>query len=274
MAVLFGVLVGLALGLTGGGGSILALPFLIYGLDVAPKSAVVLSLAVVGLTALFGAFSAWRGRLLERRAALIFAVGGVIAAPVGMTLGSRLDDTVLIIAFAALTLLVAIRMFFSAWRHPEQSSVVRGDFESGSQNDAGTICHYSLDGRLHMTAPCGMALVALGLLTGLLSGLFGVGGGFVIVPALVMVTEMGIHRAVATSLMVIAVIGVSGVLSALAAARDIDWSLGLLFLAGGLLGMFLGRSFAHRLAGPRLQQLFAVMMVAVAGYMLLDQWPV
>ncbi|MCS3904008.1 putative membrane protein YfcA [Methylohalomonas lacus] len=274
MAILLGIIVGLALGLTGGGGSILAVPLLIYGLDVAPKSAITLSLAVVALTALFGALMAWRHRLLELRAAMIFSAAGIVAAPAGILLGDQVSDRWLLIGFAVLMMIVALRMLANALRHPEQASVVRADFEHVGLNDTGTVCHYSHDGRLRLTAPCGLVLALMGVLAGLLSGLFGVGGGFVIVPALMLVTEMSIHRAVATSLLVITLVGLSGTASALAGDRPLDWFVGGLFLIGGLIGMGLGRAVAHRLAGPRLQQLFALVMIAVATYLLMQQWAV
>lgn len=271
MAIILGVLVGLALGLTGGGGSILAVPLLVYGLGIEPKNAVVLSLAVVGLTALLGAVAAWRQHLLEKRAALIFAAGGVLAAPFGVMLGDQFADNVLILVFAVLMLAVATRMLINALKHPDEAKVVRGDFATGSELDMGTVCQYSHDGRLRMTAPCGFVLVLLGLLTGALSGLFGVGGGFLIVPALMLVTQMGIHRAVATSLLVITLIGLTGMASTFFSARSIDWLLACLFLAGGLGGMLLGRRLAQRLAGPVLQMVFAIIIVAVAGYMLVNE---
>lgn len=272
LAIVFGIIVGLALGLTGGGGSILAVPFLVYGLGMVPKSAIALSLAVVAITALFGAISAWRHRLLEMRAALIFAAGGMIAAPLGILLGSHVNDSLLMTGFAVLMWAVALRMFVSARRHPEYASVVRGDFEGGQAHDTGTVCHYSHDGSLRLTAPCGLVLLLMGLLAGFLSGLFGVGGGFVIVPALMLVTEMSIHRAVATSLLVITLVGIMGVASAIFGERHIDWLIAGLFLVGGLIGMCMGRRLAHYLAGPRLQQVFAGVMVLVGGYMLCNQW--
>lgn len=271
MAIIFGILVGLALGLTGGGGSILAVPLLVYGLGVEPKNAVVLSLAVVGLTASLGAVAAWRQHLLEKRAALIFAAGGILAAPFGVMLGDQFTDNVLILAFAVLMLVVATRMLINALKYPDEAKVVRGDFATGSELDMGTVCQYSHDGRLRMTAPCGFVLVLLGLLTGVLSGLFGVGGGFLIVPALMLVTQMGIHRAVATSLLVITLIGLTGMASTLFSARSIDWLLASLFLAGGLGGMLLGRQLAQRLAGPALQMIFAIIIVAVAGHILVSE---
>ncbi len=272
MAILLGIFIGLALGLTGGGGSILAVPFLIYGLGVEPKEAVTLSLAVVSIVALYGAASAWRHRLLEIRAAIIFAIGGIIAAPMGIMVGNRISDLTLVYAFAALMLIIAIRMFTNAIRKPSESRVVRGDFESGSENDSVTVCRYSADGRLRITTPCGLALVLLGLVTGFLSGLFGVGGGFLIVPSLMLVSAMGIHRAVASSLLVITIVGLSGTLSAWLSERPIDWVIMALFLAGGIIGMFIGRRTAHRLAGPALQKTFAVLIVCVAVYMLTQVW--
>ena len=274
MAVIFGVIVGLALGLTGGGGSILAVPLLIYGLDVAPKSAIALSLIVVALTALYGVYGAWRHKLLEKRAALIFAAGGIVAAPVGIALGDYIAAAWLLIGFAVLMLAVALKMLISSLRHPGEARVVRGDFETGANNGNGTVCRYSFDGRLRMTAPCGVVLVIMGLLAGFLSGLFGVGGGFVIVPALMLVTEMSIHRAVATSLLIITLIGATGVGSALLSGRSIDWLLGSLFLIGGLLGMAGGRIIASRIAGAHLQQLFAVVILLAGGSMLFQQWDV
>jgi uncharacterized membrane protein YfcA len=111
--------------------------------------------------------------------------------------------------------------------------------------------------------------VVAGLAAGVLSGLFGVGGGFVIVPALVLVTGMGIHRAVATSLLVIALVSASGLASQLAAGRPLPWALTGLFVAGGVAGMELGTLAGRRLGGPGLQKLFASAMVAVAAFIVL-----
>ena len=116
---------------------------------------------------------------------------------------------------------------------------------------AGPSCRRDPDGRLALTSRCFAVLVVAGLAAGVLSGLFGVGGGFVIVPALVLVTGMGIHRAVATSLLVIALVGASGVASYLAAGRPLPLALTGLFVAGGLAGMELGHpDWADAWAAP------------------------
>lgn len=271
MAIVFGLLVGLALGLTGGGGSILAVPLLIYGLGLTPKMAIPTALAAVALTAAVGAGDAARMRLLEIRAGLIFAAGGVVAAPVGVLLAEGVADTHIVIGFALLMLVVGIRLWWQAGVQPGQVGVVRAGLLSVG-DDGGAVCRYSDDGHLRLNAPCSAALVVTGLLAGLLAGFFGVGGGFLIVPALMAVTQMSIHRAVATSLLVITLISLAGLAAAYGAGREIPWLLTGLFVIGGVAGMGLGRRFAALLAGPRLQRLFAFAVLFLATAMLVDQW--
>lgn len=264
VSILFGVVVGLALGLTGGGGSIFAVPLLIYGLGVAPKSAVAISLGAVAVTSAFGAVEGWLRGLVELRAALIFAVAGMAAAPLGVFIGGLASQSLIVLLFAGLMLVVAVRMAMKALQEPAGAGVVRAGFADDAADDPTTVCHYSTDGRLRLNAPCGVALVGVGLLVGVLSGFFGVGGGFLIVPALILITEMGIHRAVATSLLVITLIGLSGLGSAVLSGREIDWALTGLFIVGGIGGMFSGRVLARFLAGATLQLVFSVAMFCTA----------
>lgn len=268
MSILFGMLVGLALGLTGGGGSIFAVPLLVYGLGVVPRNAVAISLIAVAATAAYGAVEGWWRSVLEWRAALIFAVAGMLAAPAGVWIGGHVSGRVTVLGFALLMLAVAARMLMRARRAPQEARVIRARVAPEAVDDSRVVCRYSRDGRLHLTARCSAALLAAGLIVGVLSGLFGVGGGFLIVPTLVLITDMGIHRAVATSLLVIALIGASGVASALLAGRVLDPELTLLFIGGGLLGMTGGRLLARRMAGRKLQTIFALAMIFIAGFML------
>lgn len=271
MSVLFGIIIGLALGLTGGGGSIFAVPLLIYGLGVEPRSAVAISLGAVAITAAFGAAEGWFRGVVELRAALIFAAAGMIAAPLGVYVGDQVSETLVVLSFAGLMLAVAARMGIQARRAPAESRVVRSRVASKAEEDPATVCLYSADGRLRLNAPCSAALAVVGLVVGVLSGFFGVGGGFLIVPALMLITEMGIHRAVATSLLVITLIGLSGLGSAAASGRHIDWLLMSLFVAGGILGMFGGRSLTRYLAGTTLQIVFAVAMVGIGVFMVIQR---
>lgn len=258
MSVLFGMVIGLALGLTGGGGSIFAVPMLVYGVHLSPHQAVVVSLAAVALTAALGAVAGLRAGLIEARAGLLFALGGMLGAPFGTRLGAMLPGDYIVAGFAVLMLVVAVLMWRGTLARREPAEPVA----------SGRSCRYAPAGGLRVTTPCVALLLAGGVAVGVLSGFFGVGGGFVIVPVLMLVTGMAIHRAVATSLLVIALVGVSGVSSALLAGRGLPWLLTVLFVIGGAAGMLAGRRLARRLAGPRLQQVFASAMLGVATFML------
>lgn len=263
LGLVFGAIVGFSLGLTGGGGSIFAVPLLVYGLAVRPREAIGVSLAAVGATALVGGLRRLARGEVEVRTGLLFAVAGMIGAPAGSWLGGLVPEGILLTLFAALMVAVAVRMWLQATRRPEETKAVRAvsEFTTDTQ---GPSCRRDPTGRLTLTSQCFAVLALAGLAAGVLSGLFGVGGGFVIVPALVLVTGMGIHRAVATSLLVIALVSASGVASYLAAGRPLPLALTALFVAGGLAGMELGTLAGRRLGGPGLQKLFAAAMVAVA----------
>jgi uncharacterized membrane protein YfcA len=259
-AIVTGVVIGLSLGLTGGGGSILAVPMLIYAVGLTPAAAIPVSLAAVALTAVVGTVQATRAKLPVWSAAAAFAAGGALATPVGIALAARLDERLLLLGFAALALVVGSLMAWRSVRRPDEAAAVRARPELV---DGGGACRLADDGRLRFTAPCAAVLAVAGLGTGLLSGLFGVGGGFVIVPVLMGVTQMGVHRAVATSLAVLVAIGLGGAVAALVQGT-LPWGVLVPFVAGGVVGMLAGRALASRLAGPVLQRLFAVAIVLVA----------
>jgi uncharacterized membrane protein YfcA len=256
LSLLFGTIVGLSLGLTGGGGAIFAVPLLVYGLTVAPQDAVGISLAAVGATALIGALQRLRAHEVDLATGVLFALAGMVGAPLGAWLNARLPGALLLMLFALLMLVVAVRMWRRASPVPGQTSPLS------------SACARDEHGRLILTSHCVLTLIAVGLLTGILSGLFGVGGGFIIVPALVLVSGMAMHRAVATSLVVITLVSVSGVLSYLIAGRPVEWMLTGLFAVGGIIGMTLGTQWSRRLSGPILQQGFAVALVVVAAFVI------
>ena len=250
LSLLFGCVVGFALGLTGGGGSLLAVPMLVYGLSIAPREAIGISLAAVGATALLGVIPRWRNGEIEVGTGLLFAFAGMVGAPLGTWVAGMIPEAVLLTMFAVLMLVVAVRMW------------VKGATTHATLQKS--TCERDESGQLKLTTPCALLLLAIGTLTGFLSGMFGVGGGFVIVPALVLFSKMPIHRAVATSLLVIVLVSLSGVASHIAAGRDISWEVTGLFIVGGYLGLQLGGRLAKRLSGPRLQRLFAGAIVCVA----------
>jgi uncharacterized membrane protein YfcA len=265
-AVACGGLVGIALGLTGGGGSIFAVPLLIYALGVAPAAAMTISLVAVAATALVGAIQSLRYGLIVWQPSLLFALGGIVGAPAGAATARLVEPSWLVAGFALLALSVGLLMWRASRVHPEQATAVRAQSYA---EGAGPICVLAPDGQLRFTAPCAIILAIIGLGTGFLSGLFGVGGGFIIVPALVLVTRMGVHRAVATSLLVISVIGTAGAAGAMWQGA-VAWGVLLPFAAGGALMMVATRLFAARIAGPTLQRAFAIAIVAIGVAMLVE----
>ncbi|KAA5541839.1 sulfite exporter TauE/SafE family protein [Roseiconus nitratireducens] len=265
LAVLFGVLVGFALGLTGGGGGIFAVPLLVYGLAVAPREAVGISLASVGGTSLFGVLPRWAHGEVETRTGLLFAVAGMVGAPLGTYLSTLISETLLLVLFGGLMLVVAVRM----WSKTREREPVPGECAVGTSPEADrSACQRDKDGQLRLNSRCARLLLLIGLVTGVLSGMFGVGGGFVIVPALVLFSGMEIHRAVGTSLLVIVLVSISGVTSYLVTGKEMSASITLQFLAGGFLGMWLGGLVAKRLGGRTLQRVFSVAVVLVAMFVI------
>jgi uncharacterized membrane protein YfcA len=261
LTVLFGAMVGLSLGLTGGGGAIFAVPLLVYGLETPAREAVGVSLLTVGVTALIGFLQRARGQLVEFPTGLLFAVAGMVSAPLGALCADRIPDALLLGMFAALMVVIAVRM----WSRATDSTF---RLPSVTDDDAGPTCRRDPKGKLRLTSQCAMLLSLVGLGAGVLSGLFGVGGGFIIVPALVMFSGMGIERAIGTSLLVIALISASGTASHLLAGKDLPLDTAALFAAGSVLGLFVGSAFAQRLAGPTLQRIFAAVIVLVALFVL------
>jgi uncharacterized membrane protein YfcA len=265
--LLFGLLVGFSLGLTGGGGSVFAIPLLVYGLAIPVHQAVVISLAAVGAIAWSGAvIQLHRGRA-EVKSGLIFALAGVGGTPVGVWLGIRLPSSLLLSGFALLMLYIAIRLWRQASRDPTATKVIRAGIDDG--NETLPTCQRDPQGILKLTSRCALLLVTAGILTGLLSGLFGVGGGFLIVPALVFVASLPIQRAVATSLLVIAIISSAGFISHILAGQLLALKVAAWFVVGGLAGMGLGIKVGHQIAGPLLQKAFASLMITVAAFMLI-----
>jgi uncharacterized membrane protein YfcA len=267
LSVVFGIVVGLSLGLTGGGGSIFAVPLLIYGIGMAPHQAVPVSLVAVALTAFIGAVQTHRERLLVWQPAVVFILGGMIGAPLGVISAQHVAEKWIVLGFALLAVIVGIYMWRRAIMDPTAAGIVRANVHG---TDEGPVCRLTPEGEFRFGTPCALILTSAGIITGILSGLFGVGGGFLIVPMLVFITRMGIHRAVATSLVIITVIGLTGAITALWHG-DIMWGTLMPFVAGGAAGMIGGRYLAAMIAGDTLQKVFAIIIVLLGAGMLVNE---
>lgn len=261
LTAILGAFVGFSLGLTGGGGAIFAVPLLVYGLAVPAREAVGISLLTVGSTALVGFVQRARRGLVEFPTGLLFALAGMIGAPIGSRLAESIPDSLLLTIFAGLMFLISIRMWLKAPEKLANLPIIADD-------NAGPTCRRDPEGHLRLTSQCAMLLGVVGLSAGILTGMFGVGGGFIIVPALVSFACMGMQRAIGTSLLVITLVSLAGTSSHLLAGKNLSLETASLFIVGSLVGLFMGSWLAQRIAGPTLQRVFAVAIVLVATYVL------
>ena len=253
LALTLGGLIGIVLGLTGAGGGILAVPALTLVLGWSMTQAAPIALLAVGGAAAIGALQGLRVGLVRYRAASLIAATGMLLVPLGQHLARSLDERYLIAGFAAVMLLVAQRV----WRKA-----------SGASGHAETLPRVRkiqlATGYIVWNVSSFLTLTAIGMLTGFTTGLLGVGGGFIIVPALLRCSNIRLDGIVATSLMVIALVSGGAFLSAWSNGQVIFSSCAGLFVAGAALGMLLARHYAARLPKQHVLRAFAGLIVLVS----------
>jgi uncharacterized protein len=264
LPALYGSVIGLVLAFTGAGGGILAVPLLVFGLDLPVAQAAPVALIAVGASAALGALLGLRERVVRYRAAALIGGVAMVLAPLGVWLAQRLPPQPLLLAFAAL-------LAFTAWRMARWQP---GAPEDGLPVQVPCMINPG-EGRLRWTPRCAAVLGTTGAVSGLLTGLLGVGGGFVIVPALTRVSDVAAGGVTATSLAVIALASLSGVVAA-GGQGHIDPSVAGGFGAGAVLALAVGRRFAGRLPPVALRRSFALVSAVVAAMMALrgfGLWP-
>ncbi len=259
LAVVAGALIGLSLGALGGGGSILAVPVLVYLLDQSASQATTGSLVVVGTTSLIGAAAAYRsGNVLLARGATfgVVASGGAV---VGARASARVSDDVLLAAFAVLMLLVGALM---AWR-----LLHHGDAEPQHarrpQLDDPII---TFSPTLACACPRALKVLVTATVVGLLTGFLGVGGGFLVVPALLLALALPLEYAVGTSLVVITITSAAALATRAGAGTAPDWGVVLTLTIASALGAVAGARIADRVDTRHLSAAFTVLVLAVATY--------
>lgn len=243
LGIALGALVGLSLGLLGGGGSILTVPIFVYVMGFDPKESIAMSLAVVGAVSLFGAVGHWRAGNVNLRVALVFGAVAMAGTYLGARLAVFFSGAVQLILFAAVMLLAAWFMF--------RPAKVRAE----------------------APAPAGLAgmplalIAAEGLAVGVLTGLVGVGGGFLIVPALVLLGKVPMKQAVGTSLLVIAMKSAAGFVGYLGQVQ-VAWGFMAAFTAVAVGGILLGTYLVRFVPQAALQRAFAVFLVVMGTFIL------
>ncbi|MFJ4422323.1 sulfite exporter TauE/SafE family protein [Streptomyces bobili] len=242
LALIAGALVGLALGALGGGGSVLAVPALIYLLGFPPAAATTASLIIVTATSLTALYAHARTGNVRWKAGALFAAAGLLPAAAAGAAASRLPQPVLTAAFAAVAALAAVTML-----RPSRATA---------------------DPAADGAKPAKAAGTGAGL--GALTGLLGLGGGFLAVPALVTVLAFEMQAAVGTSLLVISANSLASLATRGAGTAGIDWTVLGPFTGAAILGAWDGKRLAAKVTGTLLQHTFAVMLLAVAAFMLID----
>lgn len=239
LALVAGTVVGLALGGLGGGGSVLAVPALTYLIGMPAADAITASLIIVTVTSVTSLAQHARDGNVAWRTGLLFASAGIVPAMLTGLAAGRLPQALLTLAFAGIAGAAALRML----RGP--AAPVAGEVRP---------------------AKAGAAGAGLGAVTGLL----GVGGGFLAVPALVRVLNLPMRRAVGTSLLVITINSIAALGARAGTGMHLDWAVIAPFTAAAILGAWDGKRYAQRLSGTTLQRLFAGVLLAVAAFMLVD----
>lgn len=257
MAILIGIVIGAILGLTGSGGSLFAVPLLMLFLDLPLADATGIALGAVAVSAAFGVIQRDKSEIVWLPA-LFILVFGVIFAPVGRWLTLYLNEAVILSAFSVLVLGVAYKMWSQAKREPTVAQAVRAEVQHELETfDANAPERRSY--RSYITASLA------GVLVGVISGILGVGGGFIIVPMLALVAGIPMRRAVASSLLVISMVSASGFASYFYFNGTVNALLLGYVSIGGVVGMLIGSRMAKLIDPIRLQQVFAVLLVMVVA---------
>ncbi len=256
LALTLGALIGIVLGLTGAGGGILAVPALTLVLGWSMTQAAPIALLAVGSAAAIGALHGFKKGLLRFRAAVLISVSGMVAAPLGQYAAQHLSEQYLIMTFVTVMVIVAVRL----WRSSGTQTLSDDEILEPERPRKITL----KTGRIDWNMSSVITLILIGMLTGFTTGLLGVGGGFIIVPALLRCSNIRLDGIVATSLMVIALVSGAAFLSAWAAGQvELSMSAGL-FIAGSAMGMLLARQLAAHLPKPYVLRSFAILVVLVS----------
>lgn len=256
-----GFLIGLSLGALGGGGSILAVPALVYAAGQDPRAATATSLFLVGMAALVGMGTHHRAGRVRVGTGVMFGIAGIGGSLVGTAVNQRLDPDLLLLGFSGLIVIAAWRMLTGC----PTCTQVGEQLELQDARDAAPPAGVLTRARAALDARTVVTVLLAGTGVGFLTGLFGVGGGFVIVPALTLLLKLSMPEAIGTSLLVIAINSATA-LAARLGTSSIEWAVALPFTIAAIGGVIVGGRIADRLDAHRSLRWFAALLVAVALY--------
>jgi uncharacterized membrane protein YfcA len=265
IAIALGLLVGLSLGALGGGGSTLAVPILVFVAGMQAQDATTASLLVVGVASAFGVVSHFRNGNVHLGAGIAFGAAGIVGSRIGLLVNRALDENVLLLAFSVLIAFVAVKMYRSVDNAEPVSEPIISDRPSEGGVAVAARQRVSARPGLDLSASSIAKLAGAATAVGLLTGLFGVGGGFAVVPALALLLKFPAKEAIGTSLVVI-VINAAIALAMRSGDLGFDWAIVGPFLVTVTVGVVVGTHIAKGIDANRLTRAFAVMLGAVAIY--------
>ena len=258
ISIVLGLIVGFILALSGAGGGIFAIPLLVFGLHLNLTQAAPIALLAVMSAASVGAIQGLNKGIVRYKTALLMAAFGIAFAPLGVWLAKHAPTQYLSLMFALILVYIATRMW-----HRDFNKV-----HDNANNPPPACALNPATSKLFWTAHCTKRLVVTGSAAGLLSGLLGVGGGFVIVPSLRKVSNFDTQTIIATSLAVIALVSAGSVATYLLHG-DINWNIAVPFVVSTMLSMFVFRLFSHKIPSKISQRSFAVLAVLAALLMVI-----
>jgi uncharacterized protein len=258
LVFVLGILIGAIMGLTGAGGGILAVPVLVAGMHWSMQQAAPVALMAVAAGAAVGAMDGFKHGLVRYKAACLMAICGVPVTRLGQHWAHLMPQFILMGVFASLMLAVS-------WRFYKQSQQTHLNFE----DDALRLAFINSETSKFVWTPiAALILAGIGMMTGLMTGLLGVGGGFLIVPLMRRFTHLAVPSIVATSLFVIALVGSGGVVNALLAGAELPLMETSSFVGAMVTGMLIGRKVSRRLQPWQIQRGFAFLLFLVSAFML------
>ena len=284
IAITLGLLVGLSLGALGGGGSTLAVPILVFVAGMQAQDATTASLLVVGVASAIGVYGHYRIGNVRLGAGVAFGSAGIVGSRLGTLINRSLDEQMLLLAFSGLILFVAVRMYRSVAARNRRSLILaevagaegsaQSSGSSGSTQTGSTLTGTTLiatkteaprRARLDLSPSAVAKLAGAATAVGLLTGLFGVGGGFAVVPALTLLLGFEAKEAIGTSLVVIAI---NATIALLMRSGDLgfDWALVVPFLLTVTVGVLVGSRVAHRMHADDLTRSFSFLLGGVTIY--------
>jgi uncharacterized membrane protein YfcA len=254
IVIMIGISVGLIMGLTGAGGSMLSVPLLMFFLHIKMVDAISITLISIAVSSSIGAFFYLRLKILRYKAAILIGLTGALFSPLGVLVSHHIPNTPLMLIFSAVLIFTSLRTLFKP-THVQNQEISKDNPYFPCRLNQST-------NKLIWTLPCIKTLVLSGSFAGFFSGLLGIGGGLIVTPTLNKFTNLSTPATLATSLGILAIISTGGALFSMA-TQTIQWNIALPFVISATIGIMISKLFITKIRKVRAQQIFALFSFCV-----------